>query len=625
MPTKTLHQLHDSVMVAVVSSLSPARPEHVNSIRTLEKIIRHYHGFQLILALYNDPPNYRNQLIEYLNGLVTQAESIDARDFADFAKFEHELSAACAASELVHIVGLDAWLREKEGKQRLQGFNLHREALARDCIKPIVLWLPLHLATQFALQAPDVWEWRRAALDFSVESEELSDSVLKSLDRIAGLREPVALPNAETLNAEIMEGDWGHARFTAEASKIESWKSSGQTRKVLNTALKLYNRAKAEGEDAYPEAKLDTAIGSLLLGQSFTEAGAADKGLPLLVEAQRRFEQLNATRLAAMALKDQGDSFRWLGQYDQATLAYMESIYRSEKLGDRVSVAVTNVQLGTVRLFEKSYEEALKIYQEALNTFLSMGDSHNAAGVWQLIGKVYSETGQYDNSVRAYNESLVITTRLNDVAGQAKCLGELGILYSQMNRLEDSVAYYKKSIGKLVEIRDTFREGMVRSNFAVSLVELNRITEARNEFLKAIKCLEPYGHAAEPWNIWNNLRSVEALDGNSQAAEEARQKALKLFLAYRQDGGENHEPSGRLCNAIAKALLEKNTSEVQGLLGEWRHNPAWMRKGKPEPLLDALTEIINGKRDPSLADNPDLTYDQAAEIILLLETLRSAE
>ena len=625
MPTKTLHQLHDSVMVAVALTLSPARPEHVNSIRTLEKIIRYYHGFQLILALYNDPPNYRNQLIEYLNGLVTQAESIDARDFADFAKFEHQLSAACAASELVHIVGLDAWLREKEGKQRLQGFNLHREALARDCIKPIVLWLPLHLATQFALQAPDVWEWRRAVLDFSVEGDELSDLVLNSLDRVTGLGEPVALPVIETFNTEIMEGDWGHARFTAEASKIENWKYSGQTTKVLDASIKLYRRAIAEGENAYPEAKLDTAIASLLLGQSFTEAGAADKGLPLLVEAQRRFEQLNATRLAAMALKDQGDSFRWLGQYDQATLAYMESIYRSEKLGDRVSVAVTNVQLGTVRLFQKKYEEALKIYQEALTTFLSMGDSHNAAGVWQLIGKVYSETGQYDNAVRAYNESLVITTRLYDVGEQAKCLGELGILYSQMNRLEDSVAYYRKSIGKLVEIRDTFREGMVRSNFSVSLVKLNRINEARNEILKAIKCIESYGHAAEPWNIWNNLRSVEALDGNTQAAEEARQKALELFLAYRRDGGENQNRSGRLCAAVAEALRIKNTDEAQRLLNEWRDNPAYMREGKPKPLLDALTEIINGKRDPSLADNPDLTYDQAAEIILFLETLRSAE
>jgi hypothetical protein len=44
--------------------------------------------------------------------------------------------------------------------------------------------------------------------------------------------------------------------------------------------------------------------------------------------------------------------------------------------------------------------------------------------------------------------------------------------------------------------------------------------------------------------------------------------------------------------------------------------PAWLR-----PFIQALQAIVNGSRDRSLADAPDLHYGMAAEILLLIETL----
>ncbi len=42
-------------------------------------------------------------------------------------------------------------------------------------------------------------------------------------------------------------------------------------------------------------------------------------------------------------------------------------------------------------------------------------------------------------------------------------------------------------------------------------------------------------------------KAIEQAVGNREAADEARQKAIQLYLAYRRDGGENHEPGGGLC------------------------------------------------------------------------------
>jgi hypothetical protein len=41
------------------------------------------------------------------------------------------------------------------------------------------------------------------------------------------------------------------------------------------------------------------------------------------------------------------------------------------------------------------------------------------------------------------------------------------------------------------------------------------------------------------------------------------------------------------------------------------------------PFLTALQAITAGSRDRSLAEDPGLTYDQAAEVLLLIEALEA--
>lgn len=163
------------------------------------------------------------------------------------------------------------------------------------------------------------------------------------------------------------------------------------------------------------------------------------------------------------------------------------------------------------------------------------------------------------------------------------------------------------------------KEGFARNNLADTLRKIDRYGEARQEIRRAIACDEPFGHAAEPWKTWAILADIELADGHSAAAAAARQKAIELFLAYRRDGGENHEGGGRLCAAVTEAILAGNVQEAADMLAELRSQPklpAYL-----PPLLDALEAILGGRRDPSLAQDPDLWYTDAAEILLLLEAL----
>ena len=75
----------------------------------------------------------------------------------------------------------------------------------------------------------------------------------------------------------------------------------------------------------------------------------------------------------------------------------------------------------------------------------------------------------------------------------------------------------------------------------IRLRKLRRLDEARQEIRRAIECKAQFGHAAEPWTSWAILADIETDAGNPAAAAEAKGKAIACYLAYRRDGGENHD------------------------------------------------------------------------------------
>ena len=132
-------------------------------------------------------------------------------------------------------------------------------------------------------------------------------------------------------------------------------------------------------------------------------------------------------------------------------------------------------------------------------------------------------------------------------------------------------------------------------------------------------CKEQFGHASEPWNTWAILADIEMDCGDVTAAEQAKRKATDCYLAYRRDGGENHDGVGRLCLDVTQHLLADDAAGAAALLQQVTADPdlpEWRR-----PFIGALESIVAGSRDCSLAGAPDLSYDSAAELLFLIETL----
>ncbi len=222
---------------------------------------------------------------------------------------------------------------------------------------------------------------------------------------------------------------WTHARFEAARTRIEAQLASGRLREALNGAQKLLHRARAAGQQAYPNADYDLAMAHFILARVLKTAGGSDQALPLLDEALQGFEFIEkehpgrgAERMASVCLSERGYCLWLLGRLDEAAAAYEEGIRRDEERGDNRDVAVGKAQIGNIRVDQRRYPEALAALAEARERFTQLDEPGNIAVAWHQSGIAYQEAGQPEAAEDAYRKALAISVRLGDVAGQARTL-----------------------------------------------------------------------------------------------------------------------------------------------------------------------------------------------------------
>ncbi len=469
-----------------------------------------------------------------------------------------------------------------------------------------------------------------AALD-TLRASAPAEQVVALATKLEGLLQHLGRAKALAHVVQVREeaakrlGDWSHAAFEAESAAIDRLLEAGRFAAAVDRAQKLLLRAEAAGEAAYPEAAYDFAMASARLGRALKKSGSAGEALPALGDARNRFSQLaaggntSASRMASACLTESGDCLMNLGRLDEAAAAYEQAIELDEARHDQRDVATGKGQLGTVRMLQGRHAEALAAWDEARQIFETLGEPGSVAVAWHQIGRVHQEAGQLQAAEQAYQRSLAMKVQLGNKPGQASTLNQLGNLASRMGRREEAVRFYRDAATIYREVGDGRNEGFACNNMANQLVKLQRWDEARKEVLRAIECAKPFGHSAEAWKTFNVLHNLERALGHTDAAARARQQAIDAFLAYRQDGGENHSWGGQLVAGVAQAIAAgEEESKAAGLeqIARKPDLPSYARV-----LIPALQQILTGSRDPALAANPVLDFDDAVELHLLLHHL----
>ena len=457
-------------------------------------------------------------------------------------------------------------------------------------------------------------------------AEKVVDVATKLEGLLQNLGRPRALARVVRVREAMSPGvkDWSSTRFEAESAAVDRLLEDGRVTEALDAAHSVLRRALAAGKHAYKGAAYHLAIAHFRLGRGLSH-GNAEAALILLGEARQRFQKLadighrGAARMVSGSISEIGDCLSHLGKLDEAAAAYEEAIDLDKARDDLRGVAVSKGQLGTVRRLQKRYQDALNAHHEARKAFERLGEPGSVAAAWHQIGRIYEDAEQYEAAERAYQQSLKIRVQHSDRPGEASTLTQLGNVYGLIGRMEDAVRFYRQSGKIYTELGDSLNEGLIRSNAAILLIYLERYEEARQETLQAIECKKSFGHEAKPWKTFDILHDLECAVGNASAAETARTDAIAAFLAYRRADGESHETDAQLAAAVAQAVTSGETTATASQLSELVRRP-----GPPDylqALVSVLLQILNGSRDPALAEDPGLFYTSAVEVRLLLDRL----
>jgi len=251
---------------------------------------------------------------------------------------------------------------------------------------------------------------------------------------------------------------WNHARFQAARTRIEQQEARGRLRERSRARRQLLQRARAAGEQAYPDADYDLAVACFLLARVLQTAGGSEQALPLLDEARQRFEAVAKERTQQSRGADGGEMLLGKRRLSSRSGSARRGRRRPTKSASAAEsnsvtargVAVGKGQLGTVRMQQRRYPEALKAFEEARERFTQLDEPGSVAVVWHQTGMVYQEAGRPEAAEDALPQIV------SDQCATRKCrrTGEhaesVGNLYDLgFGRLEETANFFRQAADKV--------------------------------------------------------------------------------------------------------------------------------------------------------------------------------
>ena len=371
-------------ILAAASSSAPAAVfgedldgRHSGDFLRLQRLLEHAGGFQLVFAGCLSFA-YRQALIDRIDVRHPSAVIVDLEPLAGPSAVLDELRRIGPQHNPIHLVGVEAWLRQA-GPEALHALNYRRESLAADVPNTLVLWLDPGIIATVASEAPDLWAWRAAVLDFSHPPAE----------RLAVHRESIFLGSAERSQRE-------------------------------QRLAEIADYLRTIGEPGGPDAELMLEASDI--EQSL---GRSEAALAHAKAAGAAFREIDDRGSAAVAVGRVADILASRGQLDEALALHEQRLPVAERLGDIDSLAHIRYSMAALRLQRGEHESGglQRIHDDLVAAFAisrQLGRPDFIGGIGQLLAKVLAMGGEREEAQDVLTLAEAAFARLDNAAGLAQ-------------------------------------------------------------------------------------------------------------------------------------------------------------------------------------------------------------
>ena len=518
----------------------PLAPEHLGELARLGRLLDAAGGgFALVLAGYNRPA-YRDQLIENLRAkaLPDGSSALDANCFNDLTELEGYLERHSQHTAPLHLIGLDQWLahdRDRpQGLERLQGFNRHRDYIAKLCRRPLVLWLLEPQIGEFARSAPDAWEWRAGVVNFAVHNPTLTMQFPGFTHEFTG-----GWQERQTRIAELREFLDRHPSQAGELRQMGmAWEELGDLLTDTGNwqeALVAYEQVRLAYEQMDERKKAALILGNIAVIN--WQRGDTEQALSQLQTALTALVTLDDWRSQAVMLHRIADIQKERGEFDEALrLRQQEELPIYQRLGDVRSQSATLgeiadilLQMGKLPAAKAAIEQALTLGQQSLGP-----DHPDTIRNINYLGDVLQAQGNWTGARAAFERTLALSEQAfgHDHPMVAKSANNLSIVLVEMGDLDAAQAALQRALTITEKTTGPNHPSvaLVAFNLGNMAAERGCLTKARDLYGHALSIFE---HTLEPdhpyiINILSYLGEVLRELGDLDAAQAAVERAQAL-------------------------------------------------------------------------------------------------
>jgi CHAT domain-containing protein/Tfp pilus assembly protein PilF len=255
------------------------------------------------------------------------------------------------------------------------------------------------------------------------------------------------------------------------------------------------------------------------------------------------------------------------GRFDDAEKILSSCQQRSAQLNDRFITAITQSNLGFLRLNQGRNDLAEEALKQSLSEFDQAGKAEGLENAQALanLGLVYMSSGKYSQAEEQLQMALSI--RQSKVKGTSELIAatynDLGLVYSQINK-DKALDFYEKAMTIYKQLHGAEHNKIAITNINTGIIyrDLELYGDAVNNFEAALKIWEKiYPNKPTPTKAiaLYNLGQTYLKMGDRKAASGYYSRARKM---YEESYGTKHPEVASVLNAIGNLQIAEGQFDM---------------------------------------------------------------
>jgi CHAT domain-containing protein len=348
--------------------------------------------------------------------------------------------------------------------------------------------------------------------------------------------------------------------------------------------------------------------------QCFSYANRFAEALSVLDEAGRIAAQHDQGRELALVNMTRLHGLARLGRLDEAVAAGIEARDRLLALGDPVTAAKADVNLGVVQRMRDRPREAVEHFDRALPLFAEQ--PHIVAQIESNRAEALLDLHDFDGAETAFRSALATFERIGAHRAAAIVEGNLADLMGRQGRLASALRHFEQARRRIERDGSPGDAARLQAESAEVQLQLGMLREASEESASAAEFLAGQGMELESARArMTRARTLAAL-GQGREADGVLLSAVAQFEA----AGKSHDAARASLARVELMLLGGDRSDLhearralEGLIPRLHNRPA--DDAFARALSSEIALQIGGPADPVFA------LDQASAGLALARPL----